>query len=399
VLVILPLPLENWIRKKDTSQYFKISLTQVIGPSQSMHFVLILGIVHTNIYFISIFFSLNEVEITYALSQIPLFIEAYCFIGREYDEIFHQLRETIEHEVGLMMIYFPRMVYDLRLRCVNAFEHLLWMFFLKGRGIIQKFVSKSCNEILKFIFSFSNMELFVLSLLFFLIIYLFLLLIVYQILILTCSDAIQLQSRSDLQNASSVGMIDVVAEHTYQEMFFFWENIFKDSTLSWIIDQSGFPIDENQLRTTQSEFFSILYDEFMSSVFQMLRTLNLTVTEARDSQLGASIMKNNENEIDANLIAIAGSGDLETLQPMVSKDFILFQNLVDFWQLFLPQIKSDLFSRWVYLTGDTLITFSTQYPYVSGFYKMLGSCLTVCESIKFFDGIKSVENEVPSNKY
>ncbi|RGB41839.1 hypothetical protein C1646_738849 [Rhizophagus diaphanus] len=303
--------------------------------------------------------NLNEVEITHALSQIPLFIEAYCFIGREYDEIFHQLRETIEHEVGLMMIYFPRMVYDLRLRCVNAFEHLLWVFYLKGRGTIQKFVSKSF----------------------------------YQILILTCSDAIQLQSRSDLQNASSVGMIDVVAEHTYQEMFFFWENIFKDSTFSWIIDQSGFSIEENQLRTIQLEFFSILYDEFMSAVFQLLRTLNLTVTEARDAQLGTSIMKNNDHEIDANLIAIAGSGDLETLQPIVSKDFVLFQNLVDFWQLFLPQIKSDLFSRWVYLASDTLITFSTQYPYISGFYKMLGSCLAVCESIKFFDGIKNVDNE------
>ncbi|GES81504.1 DNA-dependent protein kinase catalytic subunit [Rhizophagus clarus] len=303
--------------------------------------------------------NLNEVEITHALSQIPLFIEAYCFIGREYDEIFHQLRETIEHEVGLMMVYFPRMVYDLRLRCVNAFEHLLWMFYLKDRGIMQKFVSKSF----------------------------------YQILILTCSDAIQLQSRSDLQNANSVDMTDVVAEHTYQEMFFFWENIFKDSTLSWIIDQSGFSIDENQLRTIQLEFFSILYDEFMSSVFQMLRALNLTVTEARDSQLETSAMKNNDHEIDANLIAIAGSGDLETLQPIVSKDFVLFQNLVDFWQLFLPQIKSDLFSRWVYITGDALITFSTQYPYVSGFYKMLGSCLTVCESIKFFDGIKRVDNE------
>lgn len=121
-----------------------------------MHCVLILQVFHTNIYFINIFFSLNEVEITHALSQIPLFIEAYCFIGREYDEIFHQLRETIEHEVGLMMIYFPRMVYDLRLRCVNAFEHLLWVFYLKGRGTIQKFVSKSCNENLNLYFYFKH---------------------------------------------------------------------------------------------------------------------------------------------------------------------------------------------------------------------------------------------------
>ncbi len=217
-------------------------------------------------------------------------------------------------------------------------------------------------------------------------------------MILTCSDAIQLQSGSAFKSANSVGMVDVVAEHTYQEMFFFWENIFKDSTLSWIIDQSGFSIDENQLSVIQSEFFSILYDELISSAFRMIRTLNLTITEvASDPNLETSVTKNYDHEVDANLIAIAGSGDLENLQPLVSKDFVLFHNLVDFWQLFLPRIKSNLFSRWVYLAGDTLITFSTRYPYVSGFYKMLGSCLTVCESIKFFDGIKSVDNEVFTN--
>src|SRR5438094_344834 len=112
----------------------------MIGRSQSMHFVLknfytTFLLVHLSTYF---FYSLGEAEISRALLQIPLFIEAYCFIGREYDEIFHQLMETIEHEVGLMMIYFPRMVYELRLRCVNAFEHLLWMFYQKGGGIMQK---------------------------------------------------------------------------------------------------------------------------------------------------------------------------------------------------------------------------------------------------------------------
>ncbi|CAG8489558.1 14379_t:CDS:10 [Funneliformis mosseae] len=304
--------------------------------------------------------NLNETEIKYSLSQVPLFIEAYCYIGRDDDEIFHQLMETIEREVGILMIYFPRMNYDLRRRCVNAFEHLLWMFYLKDKGIMQKFVSKSF----------------------------------YQILILTCSDAIQLQSKSDYQSVNSADMIDVVAEHTYQEMFFFWENIFKDSTFSWIIDQSGFSIDGNQLCIIQSEFFSILYDEIMSSVFRMIRTLNLSITEvAGESMLETSVMKNNNQGVDVNLIAIAGSGDLENLQPLVSKDFALFHNLVDFWQLFLPRIKSNLFSRWVYLAGDTLITFSTRYPYVSGFYKMLGSCLTVCESINFFEGIKRFDNE------
>ncbi|CAG8524807.1 39645_t:CDS:10, partial [Gigaspora margarita] len=185
-------------------------------------------------------------------------------------------------------------------------------------------------------------------------------------------------------------------EHTYQEMFNFWDHIFKDSTLTWVIRQSGLSSEEPQNNDTIKEFFSILYDEFLSAIFRMIKSLNFDVIDIASNDtthitdFGSDHIEKNT---DSNLIAIAGSGDLNNLKPVVSKDFVLFQNLVDFWKLFLPRIKRDLFSRWVYLSGDTLITFSTQYPYVSGFYKMLGSCMKVCEIIKFFDSIKKINDE------
>lgn len=222
---------------------------------------------------------------------------------------------------------------------------------------------------------------------------------VYQALILTCSDAVQNQQLSDNQSQDIPNIIDAVADHTYQEMFQFWELIFSDSTLLWVGHQTGEHIEDNNDAAVK-EFFTILYDEFFSSVFHMIRALNFKVIDVTTSDQvdGASTntedTQNTQELIDSNLIAIAGSSDLSNLQPMVSKDFVIFQNLVDFWQLFLPRVRKELFSRWIYLAGDNLISFSTQYPYVSGFYKMVGSCLKVCESIQYFTGIKNLDSEV-----
>ncbi|CAG8447301.1 28743_t:CDS:10, partial [Dentiscutata erythropus] len=301
-------------------------------------------------------------ETSLSVQQIPLFIEAYCYIGHEFDVIFDELMEVIEREVGLMLMYYPRLISELRLRSANAYVQLLWMLYMKGRGVLQKFVAKTF----------------------------------YHAMVLTCTDAIQYKNQADIQE-NVPGIVNPVAEHTYQEMFNFWEHIFKDSTLTWVIRQSGHSSEEPQNNNTIKEFFSILYDEFLSAVFRMIRTLNFDVIDVASDDTTTHITETGSDQIekntDSNLIAIAGSGDLDNLKPVVSKDFVLFQNLVDFWKLFLSRIRHELFSRWVYLSGDTLITFSTQYPYVSGFYKMLGSCMKVCEIIKFFDGIKKINDE------
>ncbi|CAG8511510.1 8195_t:CDS:10 [Diversispora eburnea] len=286
--------------------------------------------------------SVDENEILANVYQIPLFIEAFCYIGQEFDVIFDELLETIEQEVRIMLIYYPRLIHDLRIRGANAFEQLLWMLYKKGS--------------------------------------------VYQALILTCSDAIQSQQLFDNQRQDIPNIIDTVADHTYQEMFHLWNHIFSDSTLLWVGHQMSEDIENNS--DAVKEFFTILYDEFFLAIFRIIRALNFKVIDITTNT------ENTQEIIDSNLIAIAGSSDLSNLQPVVSKDFIIFQNLVDFWQLFLPGIRKELFSRWVYLAGDNLISLSTQYPYVSGFYKMVGSCLKICESIQYFTGVKNLDIEM-----
>ncbi|CAJ0839827.1 30_t:CDS:10, partial [Entrophospora sp. SA101] len=309
---------------------------------------------------------LGDNEIPQTLSQIPLFIEAFCYIGREYEAIFNTLIETIVNEVETILIFFPCMANNLRRRSISSIIQFLWTLFNKDKGDLHKYVSR-----LKIYFQ-----------------------IVYKGLILTCSDSIQ---QSTIKNfASTSEIINVVEDHTYKEMINFWEKIFKESIFLNVVDKKSLTIDEEENKIIIKEFFSVLYDEFMQAFLKMTKKLNFTVIDQSESDVDTT-----NSNVDVNLIAIAGYNDLSSLKPVFSKDFIIFQNLVDFWQIFLPRVRCQLYSRWVYTVGNTLILLSTCYPYISGFYKMLGSCLTVCESIGFFDGLqnhKSKNNEESHKK-
>src|SRR5947208_10248163 len=176
-------------------------------------------------------------------------------------------------------------------------------------------------------------------------------------------------------------------------MINFWERIFKESLYLNVVDKKTLTIDDNENRSRIKKLFSVLYDEFMQAFLKIIKTLNFTIIDQSESETETDSIN---SDVDANLIAIAGCNDLSSMRPVFTKDFIIFQNLVDFWKIFLPKISNKMFEKWVYTIGKTLILLSTRYPYISGFYKILGTCLTVCESIKFFDGLQNYGNKVMS---
>lgn len=109
---------------------------------------------------------------------------------------------------------------------------------------------------------------------------------------------------------------------------------------------------------------------------------------AAPSSQGASSSQGPEN---------AAPESLQALQPNIPKDFDLFLNLVEFCKLILPTTCPYLFGRWVYIFGKEIITRSNQFPLVSGFYKLLGVAMKICESQKYFKSIgKKATGEVMS---
>ena len=58
-------------------------------------------------------------------------------------------------------------------------------------------------------------------------------------------------------------------------------------------------------------------------------------------------------------------------------DFLSFRSL-------LPEVNATMFEHWVLAFGREVIVASSHHPLVSGFYKLLATCLTLCKEIEYF---------------
>lgn len=120
---------------------------------------------------------------------------------------------------------------------------------------------------------------------------------------------------------------------------------------------------------------TILYDELMHANTRFLNTLDLgTIEYEQSDEPGGGLTTTFQRTHTSS------TGDLRALQPLKAKDFELFQNFVDFSTYFFPNIRPDLYDRWVYLFGVCVIRLSNKWPIVSGFYKLLSCTLTVCKT-------------------
>jgi DNA-dependent protein kinase catalytic subunit len=79
------------------------------------------------------------------------------------------------------------------------------------------------------------------------------------------------------------------------------------------------------------------------------------------------------------------------LLPSVPRDFQIFINLVDLCRSLLPEVDAAMFEQWVLPFGREVIVASSSHPLVSGFYKLLGTCLTLCKKIGYFQGVEGVK--------
>jgi len=165
--------------------------------------------------------------------------------------------------------------------------------------------------------------------------------------------------------------------HSYTTYLFLWQNIFSPSTLSKEMNLNEVLIEGKD----KEAFLRTLYASMMLSFKRLVSLLNLSVSDAQtdleDDDSGLKLQ-------DIGTPLAPASGDIGKMQANNSKDFIIFQNLTDFWQKFLPKTCPELFGRWAFLIGDCLIELSAKNPLVSGFYKMFATCLQVCQSTQHF---------------
>ncbi|XP_078072249.1 DNA-dependent protein kinase catalytic subunit isoform X3 [Mustelus asterias] len=124
----------------------------------------------------------------------------------------------------------------------------------------------------------------------------------------------------------------------------------------------------------------LLYDEFIKSVLKIIEKLDLTVDrQSQSEEVGSGDINNS--------IVIPTSDPAANLQPTKPKDFTALFNLVEFCGELLLEKHTDFFEQWVYRFGHELILRSTQFPLVSGFYKLLSVTMKIAQKIKYFENI------------
>ncbi|KAF9934906.1 hypothetical protein FBU30_010173 [Linnemannia zychae] len=296
-------------------------------------------------------------------SHLAAFITAYTFVAQVYDEIPELLMTALNQMSNVAIVNFAKLSYYNRIDCTIAIEGLLIMLFNKGEGILRGFFDK-----------FS-----------------------YRLLVFTSSDISQALTNLVQKDRLSVSTENM--PHSYIIYLFLWRNLFRPNSLSMELGKKFTEISGSD----QEQFLKTIYGSTMESFKRLVSLLNLSVSDteklpeneanSQDDLTLESRLLESDSSVEPTYTMLTSS-DVAKLQANCAKDFAIFQNLTEFWQLFLPEIRPDLFGRWTYVIGNTLIELSARYPLVSGFYRMFGTCLQVCQKILLFKSTDTSNDHV-----
>ncbi|KAF9184663.1 hypothetical protein BGZ51_003206 [Haplosporangium sp. Z 767] len=279
-------------------------------------------------------------------THLAAFITAYAFVAQVYDEVPELLMTALNQMANAAVVSFTKMSTYARIDCTIAIEKLLVMLYRKGEGVLRGVFDK----------------------------------LSYKLLVFTSADIAKPVAGPSRTDRQPVG--EEATWHSYMIYLFLWRNLFKPGSLSKELNKTYDELSGDD----EERFLRIIYGCTMESFKRLVSLLNLSVSDADmnlEDELASGITLTDMEPI-IGAMAAPTSGDVGKMQANCAKDFIIFQNLTEFWQLFLPEIRPDLFSRWTFVIGDTLIELSAKHPLVSGFYKMFATCLQVCQSISFF---------------
>jgi DNA-dependent protein kinase catalytic subunit len=221
--------------------------------------------------------------------------------------------------------------------------------------------------------------------------------VAYKLLVFTSSDISQ--SLAELFNGGRQPTSPENTPHSYAIYLFLWRNLFKPNALSKDLKKRHYELPDDD----QERLLQIIYGSTMESFKRLVSLLNLSVSDIEvsadnepvdeDESMPTSRLLDTDTSMELASM-VPSSGDVAKMQANCAKDFVIFQNLTEFWQLFLPEIRPDLFGRWTYVIGKTLIELSERHPLVSGFYKMFAACLQVSQNTSFFKSRATPNHDV-----
>lgn len=176
--------------------------------------------------------------------------------------------------------------------------------------------------------------------------------VVYQSIIWTCSHQYPLEIDDMFE--------EKMKPISYKMYLPFWQNLFKPNKSGIYTNLA----DDTVIRKS--------FDEFMTSLFVLINKLNLN-TKLKDNSIGFTNPENSLDLVQAN-------------------DYEIFLNLADLYESVLDHVDYTLLKRWINMFVDQMILKATKNPLMSGLYKLLASCLNICDKLHYFDNYKEKES-------
>ena len=126
--------------------------------------------------------------------------------------------------------------------------------------------------------------------------------------------------------------------------------------------------------------YRVIYDEVIYTILLILDKLDLSTETINSPDTKEGVAENLE--------------DPSALRPKNPTDYQFFLNLVDFTGELLPSAQLAMFSHWVLPFGRKLIILSHTYTHVSGFFKLLTTCMSLCRRLDYFENEDRMETEL-----
>ncbi|KXS19826.1 hypothetical protein M427DRAFT_41671 [Gonapodya prolifera JEL478] len=163
--------------------------------------------------------------------------------------------------------------------------------------------------------------------------------------------------------------------HSHTIYMTFWKTIFAD-TLVKKEAQSGGEMYE--------------WEGFFEEVYDIAARVFIAFPERLD--FNTIIREPNEDgvQVSQNRTTMPPSGDLSALVPVQPKDFNLFLNYVSFCDRYFKEVRAQQFTKWISPAADSWGGMATQFPLVSGFYKLLSICMVHCTERDVFQSALKV---------
>eukprot|EP00058_Branchiostoma_floridae_P019566 XP_002605056.1 hypothetical protein BRAFLDRAFT_85202 [Branchiostoma floridae] len=305
--------------------------------------------------------------------HLPSFLEALASIVQHLDQLSDMFVTSLERLVVVLFENFPRLGKKMHLICQKAILKVLLALVPKG-ATLRTFLGR----------------------------------IVYQALIRTCSHPNVIEGVTaeddDLPVTTGEGGGEQppqqpVKRFSYRDYLELWGNLLDSSRIKVRVTQVKVRVTPLKVRVTQqgnlldSSRIKVRVTQVKVRVTQQGNLLDSSRIKVRVTHVKVRVTQQG-NLLDSSRIKLtlddlssqdrATSDPISGLQAAKPRDFVVFINVVDFCRDLLPHHHPEYFQRWVYTVGHALILHSTRLPLVSGFYKLLSVCMTICTKVKYF---------------